>query len=73
MGESLISWKTKKQDTVSKYSSEAEYRAFASTSCEIQWISYLLVDLEITITSVVNLYCDNQLARHITHNNNFHE
>jgi len=69
----LISWKTKKQGTISKSSSESEYRVFASTSCEIQWISYLLEDLEITTTSVANLYCDNQPTRHIAHNNSFHE
>jgi hypothetical protein len=47
LGDSLISWKSKKQPIVSRSSAEAEYRALATTSYEIQWLTYLLADFHI--------------------------
>ena len=68
LGNSLISWKTKKQNTVSRSSSEVEYRALATSTCELQWLSYLLDDLKITCTKSAVLYCDNQSALYIAAN-----
>jgi hypothetical protein len=58
---------------VSRSSSEAEYRALASTICEIQWLTYLLKDLRIKFTNPALLFCDNDSARHIAQNVVFHE
>ena len=73
IGNSLVSWKTKKQTIVSCSSSEAEYRALASATCELQWLSYLLRDLRIPLSKTPVLYCDNHSALHIAANPVFHE
>ena len=70
---SIISWCSKKQPTLSRSSSEAEYRALASTTCELQWLTYLLQDLRVLFVQPANLYCDNQSAIQIASNQVFHE
>ncbi|WVZ04925.1 hypothetical protein V8G54_018271 [Vigna mungo] len=73
LGSSLISWKSKKQATVSKSSSEVEYRAFATPTCEIQWLTFLLQDLQVTFQEPAVLFYDNKYALHIAANPIFHE
>jgi hypothetical protein len=73
MGSSLISWKAKKQQTAARSSSEAEYRALASAVCELQWLLYLLSDLNVKCSRPPVLYCDSQSAIHIASNPVFHE
>lgn len=72
-GDSLVSWRSKKQTTISRSSSEAEYRALAGTTCELVWIILLLKDFNINLTSPVTIFCDNQAAIHIANNPIFHE
>ncbi|XP_015937376.1 uncharacterized mitochondrial protein AtMg00810-like [Arachis duranensis] len=58
LGTSLISWKSKKQLTVFRSSSEAEYRVLALATCEAQWLSYLMSDLGLPCSSPIPIYCD---------------
>ncbi|XP_030959104.1 uncharacterized protein LOC115981055 [Quercus lobata] len=46
LGTSLVSWRSKKQDVVSRSSTEAKYRALADTTCELVWLCWLLADMD---------------------------
>lgn len=73
LGDALISWKSKKQGTVSRSSSEAEYRAMALATCEIQWLLFLLETLEVNGKGPTILFSDSQSAIAIAENPVSHE
>ncbi|KAI5315074.1 hypothetical protein L3X38_044250 [Prunus dulcis] len=62
LGNNPISWSSKKQQTVSRSSTEAEYRALSFTSAELDWIKQLLAFLHIPLPRVPVLFCDNLSA-----------
>ncbi|GKD60774.1 ribonuclease H-like domain-containing protein [Tanacetum coccineum] len=68
---SLVSWKSKKQNTLSKSSTEAEYRAMVSVTSEVTWILKILRDLEWDQVLPVKLFCDSQAAIKIVANTVF--
>ena len=73
LGYSPISWKTKKQVTVSSSSAKAEYRSIAAVTCELKCLKGLLLSLGVHHLKSINLYCDSQLALHLAQNPVFHE
>ncbi|KAL6323616.1 hypothetical protein AAG906_039210 [Vitis piasezkii] len=73
LGPSLVSWRSKRQKTVSLSSAEAEYRAMTGACCELTWLRYLLRDLGVLHREPSLLYCDNKAALHIAANPVFHE
>ncbi|PON49541.1 hypothetical protein PanWU01x14_229530, partial [Parasponia andersonii] len=62
-----------KQDIVSRSSTEAEYCAMASTTCEIVWLRWLFADMGVFLSRPTPLYCDNKSVIQIAHNLVFHE
>ena len=70
---SLISWWSKKQTFVACSNTEAEYRALTDTTSKLLWLRWLLKDLGVSTSSATFLYCNNQSAIHIAHNDVFHE
>ncbi|GJV62160.1 ribonuclease H-like domain-containing protein [Tanacetum coccineum] len=73
MNESLISWKSKKQNTILKSSTDAEYRALASVTSEVIWDLKILNDLDCSNLLPVKVFCDNNSAIKIAANPIFHE
>jgi len=59
LGSSLIFWRSKKQPTISCFSTKVKHRAIAYTTTEIQWLCQLLFDLGIFIQVSIRFFCDN--------------
>ncbi|GJU24330.1 putative RNA-directed DNA polymerase [Tanacetum coccineum] len=68
LGSNLISWTARKQRTVSRSSTEAEYKALADTVAELTWLQALLHELGIRSSSTPILWCDNLDATYLSAN-----
>jgi hypothetical protein len=71
-GPNLISWSARKQPTVSRSSTEAEYKALANGTAEAIWIQSLLKELHIVQPRAPVLWCDNLGATYLSSNPRFH-
>ena len=72
LGYNPITRSAKKQDTISKSSTESEYKALASTAVELSWLCQVLKDLGIFLSHPPKLWCDNVNALAIVSNPVFH-
>ncbi|KAK6121503.1 hypothetical protein DH2020_044755 [Rehmannia glutinosa] len=64
----LVSWSSKKQHTVSKSNTKAEYQSLAQATSEVIWLSSLLHELRVQFTNFQLFRCDNTSAIAITQN-----
>jgi histone deacetylase 1/2 len=67
-----VSWSARKQATVSRSSTEAEYKALANATAEVMWIQTLLNELGIQAPRSAKIWCDNIKAKHLSANPVFH-
>jgi hypothetical protein len=73
LGSAIISWQSRKQSSIFLSTTEAEYIAACSASCEAIWLRKLLTglfDLEMRATVIL---CDNQSCIKMTENPVFHD
>ncbi|KAI0494866.1 hypothetical protein KFK09_025012 [Dendrobium nobile] len=72
LGNTLISWAVKKQTTVSRSSTESEYRALTAATTDTIWLKRLLTDFQAPHDQPIDLYCDNTSAIALANNPVFH-
>ena len=72
LGNSPVTWSAKKQLTMARSITEAEYKALASTIAELCWIRMILKDLGVYLSLPPMLWCDNVSALALASNPIFH-
>ncbi|PKU68977.1 Retrovirus-related Pol polyprotein from transposon TNT 1-94 [Dendrobium catenatum] len=72
LGPNLVSWTVKKQVTVAKSSTEAEYRSLSAAASEVIWLRRLATELNLLQPAPTIIYCDNTSAMAIAKNPVFH-
>jgi hypothetical protein len=72
LGNNLVSWSARKQPTVSRLSTEAEYKSLANATTEMMWVQKLLIELRVHHPPMARLWCDNLGAKYLSANPVFH-
>ncbi|PKU72463.1 Retrovirus-related Pol polyprotein from transposon TNT 1-94 [Dendrobium catenatum] len=72
LGSSLIFWSVKKQSTIARSSTEAEYRALAVVAADLIWTRQLLQELGCPPPELTKIFCDNISAFALANNQVFH-
>ena len=68
-----MSWKSKKQKTISLSSVEAEYKSLRRVVGELIWLLRLFSELIVPLVCPFSVFCDSQFALLIAQNSIFHE
>lgn len=73
LGNSAISWCSKRQQTVSLSTTESEYIAITLACQELLWLKGLLKDIDYSyVETPIKLFSDNQSAIKLVYSNNYH-
>jgi hypothetical protein len=68
----LIAWSAKKQPTVSRSSTESEYKTMTNATAEIAWVQSILKELGVKEDDKPCLWCDNLGSTYLSANPIFH-
>jgi hypothetical protein len=72
LGDSLVSWLSKKQGSISLSTTEDEYIAATTCYTQVLWMIQTLVDLEVKYIAPIPIHCDNTSAISVSKNPVFH-
>ncbi|XP_019239147.1 PREDICTED: uncharacterized protein LOC109219167 [Nicotiana attenuata] len=67
-----VSWSFRKQHTIARSSTEAEYRAVASTVAELNWLTHLHNELHLSLKHTPIVLCENIGVTYLCKNQIFH-
>ena len=71
-GSGVVTWSSKKQETVALSTCEAEYTAASAAARQVMWLRNLLADFNFDQNGATQIFCDNRSAIEITRNPRFH-
>jgi hypothetical protein len=72
IGDGAISWKSRKQATVSLSSTEAEYKALSDSCKEGLWLRHVLTELALRPNTAIPIHVDNEGAEALAKNPEHH-
>lgn len=68
LGGNLVTWKSKKQNAVTRSSVEAEFKVMTQGECKLLWMKIILNDLKIKFEAPIKVFSDNKSVTNIAHN-----
>ena len=71
LADAAISWSSKKQQTVARSTTEAEYMALAHATQEALWLRTVKEELQLG-SDPISIFCDNKSAIDLTKNSMYH-
>ncbi|KAH9770759.1 hypothetical protein KPL71_012474 [Citrus sinensis] len=72
LGGNPISWRSNKQKSVARSTTEAEYLAVSNAASEVRWVQNLLHELGLQLSQTPTIYCDNIRTTYLCRNPVFH-
>lgn len=72
LGESLVSWSSRKQQAVARSSTKSKYRSLYNLAAKVLWIRSLLNEINLPFPTACILWCDNLSTGSLANNPIFH-